>query len=407
MSTPPEHVRRWPLTLLCVLIAVVGVVLAAGGGWLAVEGGSWYYLLAGMAMLVSAALMWRSRAAGAWVFWVLLVATVGWTAWESGLDYWRWVPRLGLMVLLALCVALVLPGLAGAPSRRVSRALAGACVVVFVLAFALAFAPHGWTRSGQLARAPFAGGMADTLTPQAGGDWAAYGRGYDSLRYSPLTQIDRDNVQRLERAWLYRTGDLPEKRWGAETTPLKVGDRLYLCSARNILIALDAASGRELWRFDPKVANESIPYTAACRGVAYYDRAAAEVPARTATTTAVAGAQATASASRTCRTRIIEGTLDGRLVAVDAATGKPCADFGDNGQVDITRGMGETPPGFVSITSPPTIVRGVVVTGHQVLDGQRRWAPSGVIQGYDAITGELRWAWDLARPEHGGRPPEG
>ena len=435
MSTPPEHVRRWPLTLLCVLIAVVGVVLAAGGGWLAVEGGSWYYLWAGLAMLVSATLMWRGRASGAWVFWVLLMATVAWTAWESGLDYWRWVPRLGLMVLLALCVALALPGLAGAPSRRVSRALAGACVVVFVLAFALAFAPHGWTRSGQLARAPFAGGMPDTLTPQAGGDWAAYGRGYDSLRYSPLTQIDRDNVQQLERAWLYRTGDLPEKRWGAETTPLKVGDRLYLCSARNILIALDAASGRELWRFDPKVANESIPYTAACRGVAYYDRGAAEVPARTAgatsaasadgmrvataaspvttpatttaTTTAVAGAQATASASRTCRTRIIEGTLDGRLVAVDAATGKPCADFGDNGQVDITRGMGEAPPGFVSITSPPTIVRGVVVTGHQVLDGQRRWAPSGVIQGYDAITGELRWAWDLARPERGGRPPEG
>jgi quinoprotein glucose dehydrogenase len=69
--------------------------------------------------------------------------------------------------------------------------------------------------------------------------------------------------------------------------------------------------------------------------------------------------------------------------------------------------MGTAAPGMVSITSAPTIVRGVVVTGHQVLDGQRRNAPSGVIQGFDAVTGELRWAWDLARPDRNGRPPEG
>lgn len=418
--------RHWTLTLLSAAIGLVGLVLAAGGAWLLVEGGSWYYLPAGLAMLLSAALLWRGRASGAWTFWVLLLATVVWTAWESGLDYWRWVPRLGLMVFLGLCVALVLPRLSGAPSRRVSRTMAAGCAVVIVAAFALAFVPHGWTRSGAPARAPFAGGMPDTLTPQAGGDWAAYGRGYDSLRYSPLAQIDRGNVHRLERAWLYRTGDLPEKRWGAETTPLKVGNRLYLCSARNILIALDAGDGRELWRFDPQVADESIPYTAACRGVAYFDAGAAEgaglrpsavsddadaaagaVATEPSPPTAIAQAQAARPAPGDCPTRIIEGTLDGRLVAVDAATGRPCAGFGDNGQVDITDGMGETPPGYVSITSPPTIVRGVVVTGHQVLDGQRRWAPSGVIQGFDAITGELRWAWDMVRPERDGRPPGG
>src|SRR5690606_25980130 len=113
------------------------------------------------------------------------------------------------------------------------------------------------------------------------------------------------------------------------------------------------------------------------------------------------------AADAPCATRIIEGTLDARLVAVDARTGRPCADFGDNGQVDITVGMGDVSPGMVSITSAPTIVRGVVVTGHQVLDGQRRWAPSGVIQGFDAITGELRWAWDMMRPDRSGLPPEG
>ncbi|HEY1146446.1 MAG TPA: membrane-bound PQQ-dependent dehydrogenase, glucose/quinate/shikimate family, partial [Allosphingosinicella sp.] len=158
--------------------------------------------------------------------------------------------------------------------------------------------------------------------------------------------------------------------------------------AKNILISLDPATGKERWRFDPKVADEFIPYTAACRGVSYY---------------AVPGA----TAETPCATRIIEGTLDGRLVAVDARTGRPCADFGRNGAADIKIGMGDVYPGMVSITSPPTIVRGVIVTGHQVLDGQQRWAPSGVIQAYDAVTGQLRWAWDMMHPDRTGLPPEG
>ena len=103
----------------------------------------------------------------------------------------------------------------------------------------------------------------------------------------------------------------------------------------------------------------------------------------------------------------MEGTLDARLIAVDARTGAPCAGFGDNGSVSITEGMGEVVPGMVSITSPPVVVRGVVVTGHQVLDGQKLDAPSGVIQAFDAVTGELRWAWDMTNPEWRGAPPEG
>ena len=106
-----------------------------------------------------------------------------------------------------------------------------------------------------------------------------------------------------------------------------------------------------------------------------------------------------------CATRIIWGTLDARLIAVDAITGQACPGFGQNGQVDIKVGMGEVTPGMVSINSAPTIVRGVVVTGHQVLDGQRRDAPSGVIIGYDAITGAVRWAWDVQQPDLAGLPP--
>ncbi|CAD0319181.1 Glycerol dehydrogenase large subunit [Xanthomonas hortorum pv. cynarae] len=229
-------------------------------------------------------------------------------------------------------------------------------------------------------------------------DWAAYGRSQPGLRYSPLRQINRDNVAQLKQAWLFHTGDLPSKRWGAETTPLKVGDSLYVCTARNQVIALDASSGKQRWRYDPKVKDEAIPYTAACRGVSYYEMPAA----------ANDGAGAVASdASAMCRTRIIEGTLDGRLIALDARSGTPCADFGNNGQVDITVGMGETPSGYVSINSPPAIVRGVVVTGHQVLDGQKRYEPSGVIEGFDAVTGKLRWAWDMTHPDWNGAPPAG
>ncbi|NVP72805.1 membrane-bound PQQ-dependent dehydrogenase, glucose/quinate/shikimate family, partial [Vibrio cholerae O1 biovar El Tor] len=85
--------------------------------------------------------------------------------------------------------------------------------------------------------------------------------------------------------------------------------------------------------------------------------------------------------------------LDARLIAVDADTGQPCEDFGNSGQVNLLEGMGDSPPGYVAVTSAPTIVRNVVVVGHQVLDGQKEDAPSGVIRGYDAETGELAWAW--------------
>jgi len=445
MTTIHHETRRrgWALPVLGAILLLVGLVLAVGGGYLASLGGSGYYVLAGIGLVVSGVQLWRGRTSGAWWFVAVFLGTLAWTVWESGLSYWRWIPRFGLVVVLGFFVALLAPRLAGWGWRGLSRVVAALLAVVFVAAFALAFVPHGVV----VAEDGIAQGHAEPAPPPdavpaqpadtpAAGDWPAYGRSNAAQRYTPLAGINRDNVGKLERAWTYRTGDLPDKRWGAETTPLEIGDVLYLCSARNVLIALDAATGKERWRFDPEVPDEAIPYTAACRGVSYYDARVAKAPAVAAgdadaavrppdagiaadaatpgSETADAAAQAPApvpgtplAADAPCATRIIEGTLDARLVAVDARTGRPRADFGDNGQVDITVGMGEVSPGMVSITSAPTIVRGVVVTGHQVLDGQRRWAPSGVIQGFDAITGELRWAWDMMRPDRSGLPPEG
>jgi quinoprotein glucose dehydrogenase len=228
---------------------------------------------------------------------------------------------------------------------------------------------------------------------QIGADWPYYGGDADATRYSPLDQITTENVGELEEVFTFHTGDLPEGtaegKYSPEVTPLKIGDDLLMCSAMNILISVDAATGEENWRFDPGVPNEAIPYGASCRGVSVYTNPEADD-------------------DTPCATRVIEGTLDAKLVAVDAATGSPCEAFGENGTVDLWQDLGERVPGWYAVTAPPAIVRGVIVTGAQVKDGQAEDAPSGVIRGYDVITGELAWAWDLAAPEaNRDGPPEG
>ncbi|QNQ11529.1 membrane-bound PQQ-dependent dehydrogenase, glucose/quinate/shikimate family [Sphingomonas alpina] len=385
--------RSWAAMILGFVIGLIGLVLAIGGAWLAVLGGSLYYLVTGVAMLAAGVQLIRGRMAGVWLYIAIFVLTLLWAFWEVGTNPWALVPRVIAPLVLLFAVLLVMPTLSQAANRwRIGLGASAAVLLVAVI---------GGVVIGSSAQSPVraalpsqaAPGMTDSSGQVVGADWPAYGGTYSARRFSPLTQINVSNVGKLKRAWLAHTGDMPAtpdaaKMYGAETTPLKIGDTLYMCSAKGIMIALDPATGAEKWRFDPKVPDKWIPYTAACRGVSYY-----AVP--------------NATVGQACATRIIEGTLDARLIAVDAATGKPCADFGTNGQVDTKIGMGEVYPGLVSITSPPTIVRGVVVTGHQILDGQERYAPSGVIQGYDAVTGALRWGWDMLKPDWTGAPPAG
>lgn len=386
----PRAATRFAPLAIGIVVGLIGLILAVGGIWLAVLGGSLYYAVTGVAMMAAGWLLARGNPLGGWIYLAVFVWTVLWAFSEVGGNGWALVPRVIAPTVLLLAVLAVMPLVEPRISWR--KALGSGAVVVVVAA--LVGLALGRFNEPAIAALPTAGaGMVDPALMQAGGDWPAYGGTYSARRYSPLAQITPGNVARLERAWVAHTRDMPDtdqaaKMYGAETTPIKVGDRLYLCSAKNIMIALDPATGRERWRFDPHVSDKSIPYTAACRGVSYY---------------AVPGAQT----GSFCAARIIEGTLDGRIVAVDAQTGRPCPDFAQNGQADITIGMGDVYPGMVSITSPPTIVRGVIVTGHQVLDGQKRWAPSGVIQGFDAVTGKLRWAWDMMHPDWSGYPPAG
>ena len=205
------------------------------------------------------------------------------------------IPRLvGPLVLMFLVLAtlpVLRPGRGGGRTAGVGALGLAVLTVVFGLVVGQINKP-GVDSPVPGARGPF----GDPALIKAGMDWPAYGGSDAAQRYSPLNQINKDNVGQLERAWTFRTGDLPGQRFGAETTPLKIADTIYLCSARNKMFALDANTGKQKWAYDPKVPDDQIPYTAACRGVTYY-----AVP--------------NADQAHPCATRIIEGTLDGRIIA--------------------------------------------------------------------------------------------
>ncbi|GFE74820.1 membrane-bound PQQ-dependent dehydrogenase, glucose/quinate/shikimate family [Novosphingobium sp. TCA1] len=381
-----------PPLILGGIIALIGLVLTMGGIYLAVLGGSAYYVLAGIALLASGALLIRRNILGGWLYCAIFVLTVIWALAEAGTNNWALVPRVIAPLVLLVATFLVMPTLSARSHRWKLGLGASAAAVILTGVTGLIFARMADTGSvSQLPELRF--DMGDPSLMSAGNDWPAYGGTDAARRFSPLGQITADNVKNLKRIWVTHTGDMPSsdkiaKTYGGENTPLKIGNMLYVCTPKNIVLALDPATGKQRWKFDPKVSDEAIPYTAACRGVTYF---------------AVPGAPV----DQPCAQRIVYGTLDARLFALDARTGARCAAFGRNGEVDTKIGMGDTPPGYVSINSPPTIVRGVVVTGHQVLDGQDRWAPSGVIRGYDAVTGKLRWAWDMMHPDWNGYPPPG
>jgi quinoprotein glucose dehydrogenase len=388
--------RRGIATILGIVIFLVGVTLGTGGFILLLEGGSFYYLIAGLGLIASGIFLFRGSWIGALVYAAVFLITLLWAFWEADGNNWALVPRLVAPLILMIGILLVLPALnwkdrkASPITNLASFGSIGALVIaaVFVPVF------YGQNPVVQDGEFPLSSANNESSDPGSGTgvDWLAYGGTKESRRYSRLDKITADNVDKLEPVWTFHTGDMPkgelaDSKYGAEMTPLKVGNSVFICSAKNILISLEPGTGREKWRYDPKVPDENIPYTAACRSVTYYERAEKT------------GGQ--------CDARIIEGTLDGRIIAVDSETGQPCTEFGDNGQVDMTIGMGESEPGMVAMTSPLTIVQNVIVTNHQVKDGISIDAPSGVLQGFDAVTGQHLWAWDMNRPDLVGRPNSG
>jgi quinoprotein glucose dehydrogenase len=383
-------VKTWSAPVLGTVMAIIGLVLAIGGGWLIALGGSFYYLLAGIGLIVSGVMIFQKRMEGALLYLLVFLATLVWAGWEVGTNGWALVPRLVGPALLLILTLAVSPTLR---RRRLAPSFITASLCLLAATGLMFAAPQIRTAKAVTSPVPPPALAVNDVSPlRTGQDWPAYGGSFSARRYSPLKEINRDNVASLKRVWDFHTGDLPVRNtrntYGSENTPLKVGDTLYVCTPKDLVIALDPTTGKQRWRFDPNVPDENIPYTAACRGVSYY-----AVP--------------NADPSSDCATRIIEGTLDARIIEIDARTGKRCQQFGHGGEVNTAIGIGRHDPGMYSITSAPTIVKGIIVTGHQVLDGQKRDAPSGVILGYDASTGELKWSWDMVKPDAPAMPPMG
>jgi quinoprotein glucose dehydrogenase len=190
-------------------------------------------------------------------------------------------------------------------------------------------------------------------------DWPVYGHDPGGMRYSPLKQINTRNVAKLRRAWTYHTGETGRQ---FESTPIVVGNCMYVSTQSSRIIALEPETGREIWSYDPKVRRPREH-----RGVAYWP-----------------GDEGSPA-------RIVFGTGDGRLIALNAETGKKIADFGDNGEVDLRSGIADKyPKAAYGITSPPAIYRNLVIIGPSTPEGPSL-GPSGDPRAFDARTGKLVW----------------
>ena len=210
-------------------------------------------------------------------------------------------------------------------------------------------------------------------------DWGYYGGDALGQHFSSLDQINRGNVARLAPAWTYRTGELGAGFASAgqltfEATPVLAFGRLYLETATNVVIALDPESGHERWRFDPHIDRTRRYAEASARGVSAW--------------------AASDGANGVCRRRIFTGTLDARLLSLDAETGQPCSDFGTDGQVDLTRGLRIRDTGAYLVTSPPAVFGKVVIVGSAIGDNRAADVERGVIRAYDAESGAQLWSFD-------------
>ncbi len=203
----------------------------------------------------------------------------------------------------------------------------------------------------------------------ADGEWGTYGRDAGGTRYSPLRQIHRGNVATLERAWEFHTGEQPGAKSAFEATPLFVDGTLFLSTPYNQVIALDPGTGKLKWRYDPGVERHSRYSEVTSRGVAYWR-------------------------GRRGGGRIFLGTLDARLICLDAATGQPCEGFGREGIVDLTPGVELRDAGNYQVTSPPVVVRDRIIVGSSIGDNRAVSLERGTVRAFDALTGEQVWSWN-------------
>lgn len=448
--TRPSSSRSILLPWTAALLGLMGLALAGGGAWLASLGGSWFYLGAGIGLLVCALLLKRKSGLVWWVFALLFLTTMAWSLWEAGLDWWAIAIRCNVPFLLGLLLLLpayarrlqgagasgaLQPAGRGATTRwAAGRAVLGSSLLLFTLLAVASWFVDPHRMAGTLVQAPLAAaapGAASSPSGVPAGEWHAYGRTGHGQRFSPLTELTPDNVDKLQVAWAFRTGDLRGRAGDPvettfEVTPLKVGDRLFLCTPHQLVIALDATTGREVWRHDPRIRSGLALQHLTCRGLAYHPgtgsaaepasaaaaaAASASVPAASAPEAAAPQLPVAAALGPTverCDAKLFMPTADGRLIALDPSTGAVCRNFGrGTGQIDLWRGMPNVRLGGYYATSPPVVTQKLVIVGGTVLDNVSTTEPSGVIRAFDVHTGELVWNFDPGRPQHTEPLPEG
>jgi quinoprotein glucose dehydrogenase len=223
---------------------------------------------------------------------------------------------------------------------------------------------------------------AAAQTPGSPTEWPTYGNDPGGQRYSPLDQINKQNVTQLKVAWTYHTGDMSDgandrRKSAFENTPIVIDGTMYISTPFSRVVALDPETGQEKWSYDPKIDLQSSYSDGLInRGVSSWS-------------------DSTRAADQPCRRRIYIATIDARLISLDAASGHLCSDFGAGGQIDLkeTANITTIYKGEYEVTSPPAIIDDLVIVGSAIGDNTRANEPTGVVRAFDARTGEVKWSW--------------
>ncbi len=394
--TPPRGLALGLLWVLGGLMALIGLAIGIGGAYLAALGGSWYFLLMGIVMLISAILIIKKKIAGLVLYSLAFVCSIFWAISDAGWDFWPLFSRLFTFAVLAFLAAIAWPILRAAKSTAPVKK--GPAYGIAALLAVCMLVSAGWMFVPQVQVAANEDVPVKPVAPdEVQKDWKHWGNTTHGDRFAALDQINKGNVSELQVAWTAHTGDIPQSNGsGAEdqNTPLQVGDTLFVCTPYSKVLALDVDSGKEKWRYDSKA---TAPNWQRCRGLGYFEE----------TTQQAAATLAEPAQPAACPRRLFLPTTDARLIAINADNGKLCEDFGDHGTVDLKAGMGEVKPGYYQQTSTPLVAGNVVVVGGRVADNFSTGEPPGVVRAYDVHTGKLAWAWDPGNPAITGLPPEG
>lgn len=394
--TPPRGLALGLLWVLGGLMALIGLAIGIGGAYLVALGGSWYFLLMGIVMLISAVLIIKKKIAGLVIYSLAFVCSIFWAISDAGWDFWPLFSRLFTFAVLAFLAAIAWPILRAAKSTVPVKK--GPAYGIAALLAVCMLVSAGWMFVPQVQVAAREDVPVKPVAPdEVQKDWKHWGNTTHGDRFTALDQINKGNISKLQVAWTTHTGDIPQSNGsGAEdqNTPLQVGDTLFVCTPYSKILALDVDSGKEKWRYDSKA---TAPNWQRCRGLGYFEE----------TTQQAAATLAEPAQPATCPRRLFLPTTDARLIAINADNGKLCADFGDHGTVDLKTGMGEVKPGYYQQTSTPLVAGNVVVVGGRVADNFSTGEPPGVVRAYDVHTGKLAWAWDPGNPAITGLPPEG